>query len=471
MDDPVLKRARMLLDGLGLSNPTNEATDDIRGTKTSPKGLMKRNQSSRKVDESSHFSGKMVVQGITPSIDMAFALPSPRNADETTSTNLATFNESLSDDSMNAADSKLSFRCGVINGSSLVTTYDDIRGYCKQGSKIYINGTQYQLRGIGGEWISNCVELLSDYSGETDFNAVIEISQKGNAKATHRYENTGLKPVSSVDIYDSVKSLDSLNTDLRLKKKSLNGFEAERPKKWSKANQSHKDALLRHGIDTLQSQDETKDISDDIRIRDELKKTQDRIAEWKRKIELKLQEDALLHARDRSIKGSNSSSGMSHSNKVKSDKKRGKSLSIIKENDSHGLERDPIASDDAAIEPVTSEPEITIHEAIQKSNDELNKKKKKKIRKFCEKSEEERQLDEEKKAMDLAVEEENQKKILSLRERTLQRVQQFKSKLYEKEMMELEKKRKLEEEKKLRAESIPILRNRFLAVKQQTEER
>lgn len=98
----------------------------------------------------------------------------------------------------------------VINGSSLVNTFSDLRSFCDQGSQVIIDGIQYKLKGIGGEWSPNCVELLEDYEGPTSFDVKIAVSKESNLKATHQYKQLGPQPIPSERIQKAISGLDDL---------------------------------------------------------------------------------------------------------------------------------------------------------------------------------------------------------------------------------------------------------------------
>jgi hypothetical protein len=66
------------------------------------------------------------------------------------------------------------FRGAAIQGSTLVTTYGDIRQFAPRGSQIIIDSNVVQLA-EKGEWSASRIELSEDYKGSTNLDALIEI--------------------------------------------------------------------------------------------------------------------------------------------------------------------------------------------------------------------------------------------------------------------------------------------------------
>jgi hypothetical protein len=319
------------------------------------------------------------------------------------------------------------FKGGAINGSSFITTYADIRQHCKQGSLIIVNGYECRLKGIGGEWSTNCVELQHDYPGETNFDSLICIAKANNSKATHRIEAVGMQPVSSQSIQDAIKDLSSLNLV-----KSISSSHS--PSKENKSQAEHsatrrspsKNILLKYDMSAMDSRS---DPNKDEKIQEELKKTQDRIAEWKRKIEVKMQEDSLLQQQPprKTIRKERHYYNSDSDSKIPRVSRK---------------ERTPRS--DAALGQLNSE-----EEARRKQ------------------MEEERRIAAEE-ARFIA----NEKKVQSLREKTEQRVQMYKERLQREQEEENNRLRKLEEERRMREETLlPQRRNRFMELKQHTEKR
>ena len=101
------------------------------------------------------------------------------------------------------------FRCGVIHGSSLLTTYDDIRGRCTRGSTIVIDN-QYQCRiATKGEYSATQIQLQDDYGGPTNMQAVLNPAiNTSNKKLKSRVKAT--EPIPTTEIQDAVRQLDSI---------------------------------------------------------------------------------------------------------------------------------------------------------------------------------------------------------------------------------------------------------------------
>ncbi len=64
----------------------------------------------------------------------------------------------------------------AIQGSSLLSTLEELRSYFKSGQIIRVNGIEYLTHSMKtpSAWPAKCIELNGDFTGETDFNATIE---------------------------------------------------------------------------------------------------------------------------------------------------------------------------------------------------------------------------------------------------------------------------------------------------------
>lgn len=76
----------------------------------------------------------------------------------------------------------------AIQGSSLLSTLEEMRTFLRSNQPIYINGVQYltHVTKLPSSWPAKCIELSTDYGGETDFNARIDfevfIHEKSKSK-------------------------------------------------------------------------------------------------------------------------------------------------------------------------------------------------------------------------------------------------------------------------------------------------
>lgn len=100
-----------------------------------------------------------------------------------------------------------SYKGAAITGSTLVTTFTDIRPFLERGSVIYIDGTECRVS-TGGEWTANRIELAHDFLGVTNFDAQITLSvaKKGVKTLVKRSP----RPIAGNIISQAVEGLDDL---------------------------------------------------------------------------------------------------------------------------------------------------------------------------------------------------------------------------------------------------------------------
>lgn len=63
-------------------------------------------------------------------------------------------------------------KVSVIKGSTIITTYNDVRHIAIRGSYISIDDNICQVS-KEGEWTNKCITLIADYPGENNFDAII----------------------------------------------------------------------------------------------------------------------------------------------------------------------------------------------------------------------------------------------------------------------------------------------------------
>lgn len=101
------------------------------------------------------------------------------------------------------------FSCAAFNGSSLITTYGDIRSFVVQGGIIIIDSNKVKTSATG-EWSANRIELAEDYSGETNLEATISFV-KGNEKIKRAKQASSAVPVESSEILKALEGLNDVN--------------------------------------------------------------------------------------------------------------------------------------------------------------------------------------------------------------------------------------------------------------------
>lgn len=113
--------------------------------------------------------------------------------------------------------SELSFRCSVINGSSLINTFDDIRAYVEKGGLIHINSVPYQTSPTG-EWSHNCIELVKDYQEETNFDSSVTIPRESSFPSFNLSKKKATAvPVPSLNISQAVEQLSGVTEAFQTK--------------------------------------------------------------------------------------------------------------------------------------------------------------------------------------------------------------------------------------------------------------
>jgi hypothetical protein len=100
------------------------------------------------------------------------------------------------------------FKGAAIAGSSLVTTYGDIRPYVPRGSVIKIDGNVCRLL-EKGEYTASRVELVEDYRGETNLDVSIEVGFE-NSSGTKSPKKNKAKVVPTDEVRGAVALLDGI---------------------------------------------------------------------------------------------------------------------------------------------------------------------------------------------------------------------------------------------------------------------
>jgi len=106
----------------------------------------------------------------------------------------------------------MKFKVSVITGSSLVSVLSagDIRNHLKRGATVDIEGKTYALSTkIGSEWSSTRIELASDYDGESNLNACLNL--KATARRSPKKKNVA-EPIPSSDIRSAIAGLETIHS-------------------------------------------------------------------------------------------------------------------------------------------------------------------------------------------------------------------------------------------------------------------
>lgn len=110
----------------------------------------------------------------------------------------------------------------AITGSSLLSTTEDVRGFLKCSQPILIDNVEYQTHAtkLPSSWTVKCIELSSDFRGETNFSAEIMFEMKITKTKTKKETNasTNLSHINNKagEILNEVKSIASAaNVDVK----------------------------------------------------------------------------------------------------------------------------------------------------------------------------------------------------------------------------------------------------------------
>lgn len=207
------------------------------------------------------------------------------------------------------------FRGAVITGSSMLTTYSDIRNYCEQGGTIIVDGQTCTIKQYG-EWSATNIEFNHDFLGNMNLNAIIVLPKFKDKKIRNNIKSkNGQQPVPSNNIQKAIESLNDVNSYVQnsrvnqnseRKSSSRNNVQIQSKIKGSSPTKAIEDdyerKVPRFSTDNAKVSSSSKGLvvpsytsseEADDRLTQELHRTQERIAEWKKKMEAKILEEKL----------------------------------------------------------------------------------------------------------------------------------------------------------------------------------
>lgn len=118
---------------------------------------------------------------------------------------------------------KNGFVVSVIPGSSLINTSVDVRLCVRRGGEVLIDGMPYATA-LDGEWSSSCIQLSTDFIGDTKFDARLTLSKDAEPprfNTNSDKQKTSIKPVASTDIAGAVQNLSAVQRDFKVKKDEM----------------------------------------------------------------------------------------------------------------------------------------------------------------------------------------------------------------------------------------------------------
>lgn len=98
-------------------------------------------------------------------------------------------------------------RGSAIRGSSLLTTFQDIRQHCPRGATIVIDGVSCTVSGKG-EYSASQISLAEDFKGESNFDCVINVAAGESSRVRTRIR--AVAPIPSCEIFDAIRNLDDI---------------------------------------------------------------------------------------------------------------------------------------------------------------------------------------------------------------------------------------------------------------------
>ena len=101
-----------------------------------------------------------------------------------------------------------SFRGAAISGSTIITTFQDMRNAIKRGGTLLIDNVPYTIS-MSGEFSANRIELSQDYAGQTNLDAFLSTSLAVKpTKSTRRAHSP--RPVSPGALMSAVTGLEDI---------------------------------------------------------------------------------------------------------------------------------------------------------------------------------------------------------------------------------------------------------------------
>ena len=100
------------------------------------------------------------------------------------------------------------FLVTAIKGSSQLSTKSDLRNVLKRGANVTVDGVEYTLSSLSDRRI----ELSSDFAGSTNLQAMMIV--RDFIRSSPKKNKNSVGPVSSSDIRDAIRALDSINPSL-----------------------------------------------------------------------------------------------------------------------------------------------------------------------------------------------------------------------------------------------------------------
>lgn len=122
-------------------------------------------------------------------------------------------------------DKLYSWKGACIKGSSLITTFTDIRPWCPRGSILILNGHSYTIS-MEGDYSGTRITLSNDFVQDTNLDCMISIGgnelEQARKKNNKKVIKRDIQPVSSSAIQSAVQDLDFI-TNMKAVRNENNG--------------------------------------------------------------------------------------------------------------------------------------------------------------------------------------------------------------------------------------------------------
>ena len=149
------------------------------------------------------------------------------------------------------------FKCAAFNGSSLVTTFKDIRKFAPRGGFVVIDGHRCKISSTG-DYSANRIELVEDFPGETNMEAIVQsAAMKNKGKRKEVKERNNAVPIPKEAFSGALAGLDDVNDYVNnLQNKGAKKVPMKKPLKMKK-----KPASMQPGYQPYQTPTMEYDIS------------------------------------------------------------------------------------------------------------------------------------------------------------------------------------------------------------------
>lgn len=161
----------------------------------------------RRLNAAAHEMAGQLNASVSPDEPVARETATTGTASANTSPKRSPLKPSLQVDAGSGKGEGREFRGAAFSGSSLLTTYADLRPFLSKGDAFFVDDVLCMQRS-DGELSASRVELAEDFRGPTNIDAVIRLQTV--TKRKQRAARPSMQPVASEDIRSATSQLDSV---------------------------------------------------------------------------------------------------------------------------------------------------------------------------------------------------------------------------------------------------------------------